>query len=155
MPREETRREPAEKEKVIMGYKVKFKTEYDNVDANGEFLNLKVQISNDLKEVLRKCVITTGEVPTKIGISYNDTGKTVDSVRYKIKSLISNSLESSAKDLIFAKVLIDTGELSLNLLDTDRALYTIEKIKTGIRKILEVTIGISNLSQEVIFNVID
>ena len=145
--------ENQEKEKVIMGYKVKFKTEYDEVDADGEFIKLTIQISDELKSILKKSSIM-GDVPVRIGISSMDSSKVVDIIRYKVKTVINNTLETVSRDLLFSKSLVNEGKISINILDVNKVLYIIERVKSGIRMLLETVIGISNLSQEVSYDIV-
>ncbi len=140
-----------DKEKIINGYKVSFQTDYS--DDNGEFIELSVQIANELKQVLKKNSIS--EVSqVKIGRnSYGEGFNTYD--RYKIKTVINNALSSNTRDLIFLKELVDHGKMTFRFEDIDRVLNVIECIKTGIRQLIEFTVGVENLTQEVHYNIVE
>ena len=147
MPTNET----IEKEKVIMGYKIKFKTSYDEADAEGRYIILNIQISDELKDMLKKATINK---ITNVSISRDDnTPDTIGIKRYKIKTLINNQLGSNTRDIMFAKDLIDDGEISLKFRSVNMVIHIIDNLKSSFRTLIETIVGCLNISQEVTFNI--
>ena len=138
-------------EKTIMGYKLKFTTSYDESDANGEFVILNISISDELKALIKGSTINAiSEVTISRGPDDTHAPKIK---RYKIKSVINNQLSSGSRDIIFAKELVDSGNISLKYKSVDLVIHTIDSLKSNFRTLIETIVGCLNISQEVTFNV--
>ena len=138
-------------EKTIMGYKIKFKTSYDEADANGEYIVLNIKISDELKEMLKGSTLRA--IVDVILHRSEDSADNVTIKRYKIKSLINNQLSSTSRDIIFSKELVDSGEISLKFKSVNLVINIIDGLKSGFRKLIETIVGCLNISQEVTFNI--
>lgn len=113
--------------KEIGTYKVNFKTRFDL--KTDDFIYLDINISEDLKELLKSVCIMDEEV-----VPIQRHGLSID--RYKVKSWLFNSLYSSEKDFLFTKDLLENAEVSLKFQNTDMILTMVRGIKEGVKEVI-------------------
>ena len=89
------------------------------IDENGDSCILKLKITDDLKKLLKRAIVSNTTQEFKVNIGYPETTgqqEYINLERYKVKRIVFSALRNSynCRDVLFSKQLIKEGEIQIN-----------------------------------------
>jgi len=106
------------------------------------WLNLEVEVTPDLKNLLRSVAVCSQEpVKAAFNLGNADDGSQVTQSlqRYKVKKIVYASLKDENRDLLFVKELLDTGKMQIPITDIHKVEEVYNCFRNMIAEIIKVT----------------
>jgi len=135
-------------EKAIQNFKVKF-TSSLNMDQD-EYIHLKMELSDDLRDLLKQCIVPNSSVA--IPREYAACPVDVRS-RPKIKGWIATGFSCDVWPYIFCNGSVETGVSSYKFNSIRTITRFVEDIKGEFRSLINTIIRAKNLNHTVVYNV--
>ncbi len=134
------------KEKLKIGlYKVVFKKDFDIDDA--DYIGLTISLSRDLQALINNLCLDN----TTKG-KYNNGEKEISFKRYKTKNWLYTSLNDTARDIIFSKDLMDSGEYKLEMFNISYLENVIDALKRAFKRLIEAVLSANAQELNVKYN---
>lgn len=129
-----------EKKKLIDGFRIHFK---QGLDKKGERAFLTLTFNSSLRAILKEvCINETTEDKFNQGRINNEGSNQYQTYeRYKVKSIIYNSIYQTDKGLLFNKQLLNKGSLKLEFYNFIELETIKTRIKEGIQRALRVILN--------------
>jgi len=136
----EVKKEIVEDKKRIGNYTIILNTEFNKKDS--DYINLKINISDDLQTLLRQAVIDETEEVHLSNVSAKDR-----LIRYKVKGWIYRELAySSYKELLFLKKLVDKKSVKIAFASATGISEAIDGLKTNFKIFVQTIRDLSDLN---------
>lgn len=118
-----------EEEKRIGEYVMKMNSEFDE---SGDFIVLSLSISDELKDLLRECVIN--EV-AEGGVYDGSSRHSI--TRYKVRRPLYSLMSGDNRDILFEKNFLDTGKVTLQLRTVSWIDTVISEMRSNLKNLVD------------------
>ena len=128
-------------EKTIGTMKTRFITNFDEKDE--DTISLKMQVSKDLKNLLRKACVGTDKAEDLVSCKHHLGDNDISNLYYnfqrpKVRRAVISSLYSSDTSLLFCTDLLEKGKMEMKFLSLTKLENTISNLQSNIKRFIEV-----------------
>lgn len=133
-------------------FHIKFESNFDQ--ANDDYIKVSIKIDDALREALRSVTIKKKtDFDMTIGVDPNNGELLIEKIkRYRVKTIVYNSIYSDYKPYIFAEDLIEGGKVTYKCRDYEQRDNLVKGVKDSVKRLLE-TIDKAIFNESVTFNV--